>query len=342
MRSGGGSKQRNLGFTIVELLIVIVVIGVLAAIILVTYSGLSQKATIATISSDLENASKQLKLDQVLNNAYPASLAAANSGKGVQSSPGTTYPQYSVNNSTNPQSFCINALNNSINYRITNNNAPTVGDCSDFASSLRFDAGNTASYPGSGTTFTDLSSNGNTGTLLNGALYDSSGGGSIKLDGTNDYVDAGAGSNLNAITGSVSYTLEAWIKPLVVGTAGIVDMGTSGANGFGLHLTGTNLNFGSHGAGNFNSVATLTAGNWYYVAGVYNNAASPTSAIYINGAQDTTGTVGATGAHTTSLTIGYFTAYFNGYISQVTVNNRALSSAEILANFNNNRSRYGL
>ena len=51
---------------------------------------------------------------------------------------------------------------------------------------LCLDAGNTKSYPGSGTTWTDLSGNGNNGTLTNmdGANLDSANGGSFTFDGT--------------------------------------------------------------------------------------------------------------------------------------------------------------
>ncbi|MDK2899364.1 MAG: ral secretion pathway protein, partial [Patescibacteria group bacterium] len=49
-------------FTIVELLIVIVIIGILAAITLVSYTGIASRANIATIQSDLSNASKKLSM----------------------------------------------------------------------------------------------------------------------------------------------------------------------------------------------------------------------------------------------------------------------------------------
>jgi hypothetical protein len=51
---------------------------------------------------------------------------------------------------------------------------------------LCLDAGNTKSYPGSGTTWTDLSGNGNTGTLVNSPSYSSSG--YFSFDGTNKSV----------------------------------------------------------------------------------------------------------------------------------------------------------
>ena len=52
--------------------------------------------------------------------------------------------------------------------------------------SLLLDAGNVKSYPGSGTTWFDLSGNGNNGTLTNGPTFNSEG--YISFDGTNDYV----------------------------------------------------------------------------------------------------------------------------------------------------------
>ena len=53
---------------------------------------------------------------------------------------------------------------------------------------LNLDAGNTASYPGSGTTWFDLTSNNNDGTLINNPTFDSTNGGSIVFDGIDDYV----------------------------------------------------------------------------------------------------------------------------------------------------------
>ena len=56
---------------------------------------------------------------------------------------------------------------------------------------LALDAGNTKSYPGSGTAWNDISGNGNTGTLtsMDGNNYNSANGGYLDFDGTADYVD---------------------------------------------------------------------------------------------------------------------------------------------------------
>ena len=53
---------------------------------------------------------------------------------------------------------------------------------------LYLDAANTKSYPGSGTTWKDISGKGNNGTLTNGPTFDSNNLGSIDFDGTNDHV----------------------------------------------------------------------------------------------------------------------------------------------------------
>ncbi len=175
-------------FTIVELLVVIVVIGILAAITVVSYTGISQKAIVSSLQTDLTNASKLLKMDQVINSAYPATLAAANGGKGIPSSSDTTY-QYVFNNSITPPGFCITATKSFTTYKVTENTAPEIGDCTDYGLVLYLDAGNTASYPSpfTGTTWYDLSGMGNNASLVNGVTYSGINGGSLLFDGVDDY-----------------------------------------------------------------------------------------------------------------------------------------------------------
>ena len=74
---------------------------------------------------------------------------------------------------------------------------------------LALDAGNTKSYPGSGTTWTDTVG-GNNGTLTNGPTYSSDDGGSIVFDGSNDYAQSGTSSDL--IIGTQDYTMSLWVK----------------------------------------------------------------------------------------------------------------------------------
>lgn len=67
-------KNKWNGFTIVELLVVIVVIGILAAITIVSYNGVTTRANIAMLQSDLNNSSKKLGLFNVDNDIYPTTL----------------------------------------------------------------------------------------------------------------------------------------------------------------------------------------------------------------------------------------------------------------------------
>ena len=129
-RACSRKSPKSSGFTIVELLVVIVVIGILAAITIVAYTGISQKAVSSALQSDLANASTQLKMYQVDNGAFPVGLdcsatPAANTIC-LKSSSGNTYTYYQVNNSANPQTFSLHAGKSNIYYHIADNSSPTV------------------------------------------------------------------------------------------------------------------------------------------------------------------------------------------------------------------------
>lgn len=121
--------KRYQGFTVVELLIVIVVIGVLAAIVIVGYIGVRSRALDVSLKSDAEQASKILANDNTVNGAYPASGPAANSGKGLPTSNGNTY-SYTPNNTTNPPGYSLTYSNSAYSagsYVVTSTNPiPTL------------------------------------------------------------------------------------------------------------------------------------------------------------------------------------------------------------------------
>ena len=71
---------------------------------------------------------------------------------------------------------------------------------------LCLDAGNQLSYPGTGTTWNDLSRNGNNGTLTNGPVFNS--GGSMVFDGVNDYISLGTYIGF----GSINRTIITWFR----------------------------------------------------------------------------------------------------------------------------------
>lgn len=83
--------KRQQGFTIVELLIVIVVIGILAAITIVAFNGVQNRANDTTVKSDLKNLSKLVENYNVLNGAYPATINSLSDVKVSKGSYGEGY-----------------------------------------------------------------------------------------------------------------------------------------------------------------------------------------------------------------------------------------------------------
>lgn len=110
------TTQQSRGFTIVELLIVIIVIAILAAITLVAFNGITQRARVSAATSAVEQAAKKVAVYAVTNaDDYPASLADA----GVTDNNSTTF-QYSVNNGVSPKTYCITASVSEVSYFMSN------------------------------------------------------------------------------------------------------------------------------------------------------------------------------------------------------------------------------
>lgn len=81
---------------------------------------------------------------------------------------------------------------------------------------LHLDASALESYPGSGTSWYDMSGNNNHGTLTNGPTFSSDNQGYINFDGSNDYVTIPYSSNWNFGTGE--FTIEVWVNIASVST----------------------------------------------------------------------------------------------------------------------------
>jgi type II secretion system protein G len=70
--------KKSQGFTIIELLIVIVIIAILAAITLVAYNGIIARADDSAVQSDLKSNAKLLELYKVDNGSYPNNATQLN------------------------------------------------------------------------------------------------------------------------------------------------------------------------------------------------------------------------------------------------------------------------
>jgi prepilin-type N-terminal cleavage/methylation domain-containing protein len=121
-------KQKTSGFTIVELLIVIVVIGILAAITIVAFNGVQERARASAVSSALTQASNKLAVYQVDNpNIYPADKTAIEA-LGIKDTDTVSY-QYTRTSGT-PDTYCLTATTGLTSYKIGSTSpTPTKGGC---------------------------------------------------------------------------------------------------------------------------------------------------------------------------------------------------------------------
>jgi hypothetical protein len=220
---------------------------------------------------------------------------------------------------------------------------------------LALDAGNTKSYPGSGTTLIDMTGLGNTGTLTNGPTYSSANGGSIVFDGGDDYVTLGTPSALNGV--QVPITICMWAKANAFSTYNTLWGVYSGISGGQLYSlirvdSGTLKYYASNSAGGYQSNGTLTpsANAWnFYAVTVSGTLSSPTVTLRVNNSSETFSYSALTSSP--NLTVDFriggnqanpTTEFWNGNISNAMWYNRALSAAEISQNFNATRGRYGV
>lgn len=112
------------GFTIVELLIVVVVIAILAAITIVSYNGITTRATLSALQADLSQNAKTIASYQILNNTYPADQTAA-----TLKASGSDVLVYNPNQ--NLTAFCLQGTNKTFKYFVTESNlSPQQGVCS--------------------------------------------------------------------------------------------------------------------------------------------------------------------------------------------------------------------
>ena len=217
---------------------------------------------------------------------------------------------------------------------------------------LNLDAANVKSYPGTGTTWSDLSGNSNTGTLTPGAsglTFSRDGGGSIVFDGSDDYV-----ATNYTLPSNTSFTITAWAKSSIASVQnrvfGNADSmsGTSGVNIIWGYVGSTQIycvrrNGVNNGTLDTQSTAiTNLLTGWHQVVYTYSTTAG--SLIYVDGTQ--VGSNASTG-FSSALTFrvgrdGNGTDKFNGQVSQVQIYNRALSISEITQNYNALKSRFNL
>jgi hypothetical protein len=225
---------------------------------------------------------------------------------------------------------------------------------------LELDAGNIISYPGSGTTWTDISGNGNNATLINTPGFSSNNGGVIVLDGDNDFVSIPGNTttytsdftwqsfhyirsedtdNINGMWWSEDIGgknfLTAYINAGLASVDLRIDTETQVFNSFS---TGTRTN-------GFGTTAGPATDRWILTTIVKNGT---TFSLYWNNAVLMwTVTIGSWNIVNNTQAISFGAQYGNSFntamnISNNLMYNRALSTLEITQNYDVYRSRFGL
>lgn len=110
------------GFTIVELLIVIVVIAILAAISVAAYTGIQERARQSAVVTEATNAKKKLDLYKADTGNYPSTDNLAEAG--VQAGAGISF-QYQGSGA----SFCLTTTIASVSYKVTQATLAQKGGC---------------------------------------------------------------------------------------------------------------------------------------------------------------------------------------------------------------------
>lgn len=318
------------GFTIVELLIVVVVIAILAAVTIVAYNGISQRGRVSALQSELSQAGKALEARKIADSAYPAALADV----GVTSDKLTYYYNSRAN------TFCVDGKDGTIEYSVASNStgAPVEATCinRDMAVWLQLN-GNLTDSSGNGRTVTP--SNGPTATV--GATGQANT--AYAFNGSDQYLTIANADVIPADT--TNYTVSVWAKGIAPGSTDYAYFAIRGATTsigssvFWLGtITGVNQYISSAANGRYGSGASTvssTAGAWRHVVLVF---AGNYQTTYVDGVQRTDTSNGATAVATTGtvLTLGGGTAGFRdlvGALDDFRVYNRALSASEVTALF---------
>ena len=220
------------------------------------------------------------------------------------------------------------------------------------------DATNISSYTGAGTTWTDLSGDGYNATLNNTPTWTGGTSGYFNFDGSNEYAVIADNAALRLTT----FTFSAWVIADDVTDVGgdyltlYDDRETdSSGNGFFLGIydstqtwmaAATSAGGFLHHTGSTNYSGTVVSpGKWYHIALTVDET-NDVSTLYENGILIGSNTCDGYTASTASKMIGKQaygnTRYWDGKVSTVLINDRALSAAELTYIFNSQRSRYGV
>jgi len=310
---------KQTGFTIVELLIVIVVIAILAAITIVAYTGIRDQTELSALQSTLSQVSKKVEAFAVQNaEQYPDTLSA------IGVTPGDATLDYHVDNSVSPAYYCIGVTVGSQGeyFLSSTNDSFAPGSCDGLVGWWPLNS-NTSDHA----RYVHTTSNG--GATATSGQNDASGaftfGAGNFLVVTNFDHDVMRASSFNS-----SWTLSTWASSSSNSLNEAIMVGRPGCHG-GIYTFSNTYRFDVKASGCWVGAVSLigpaTDAQWRLLTATYSNGLMR---YYVDGNFVGQGTIASMNPYGTTLYIGGVTAReYNGKLDDVRVYSRVLSDAEI-------------
>ena len=209
---------------------------------------------------------------------------------------------------------------------------------------LSVDASNVKSYPGTGSTWFDLSPSQTTFSLNNGPAYTAGTPGYISFDGTDDY--AQTASAVLPAANSSPITLEAVCLTTTTAPGYQTVLGTAGSFSQ-IGFSTSNFAGGRNGGGGntlYSSIVSISANRWYHMCMTYDGT---NGRFYLDGALIYIGSIGING---TSNGVSLLSTYSSGAASErltgriaiARAYNITLTTAQVYQNFQALRGRFGI
>jgi hypothetical protein len=203
--------------------------------------------------------------------------------------------------------------------------------------SIFYDAANLSSYPGTGTTWSNLASTSYNMTLFNGPVYSSNYSGEIVFDGSDDYGTSSGFSFTN-------FTMEMFVNVYqLTGTLAVNRIIEMGAINFALGTGGSfplnYLHLYVASSGWINTSYLVNLGQYFHLTLVENGASYQ---VFVNGISVYSASLVNNTVTGMTLTTGGFNERTRSSFGFLKIYNKALIAAEVLAQYNFHKSRYGL
>jgi hypothetical protein len=231
---------------------------------------------------------------------------------------------------------------------------PTIVNITTDGLVLYYDPSSASSYPGSGTTITDLSGNSRNGTMSNISFTSPY----FTYNGSSSQVSIADNAALEP--GSGSFTMEVWVNQSVLGNDVVLGKFDNGGLtvdvSYSIRTTNTTY-YAQIGSGSgsgstlfVNSTSSVgTINTWYQIVYVFKNGATKNLETFVNGASIGTVSHNLSSILNTSNSLylgsyngGEYSQWFDGKIGITRLYNIALTSSQVLQNFNADKSKYGL